>query len=93
MSPASALLLCCRSVGWPAFQPNRPSIGPSRSSLQTRFWPSRDAVAVEIVGVGVRQDLLLGDRLEQAEADHRLGDPRREHHIRVHRAVARSATR
>ena len=36
---------------------------------------SADAVAVAIVGIGQRQDRVVGDRLDQAGAEHRDRDP------------------
>ena len=34
------------------------------------------------------QDVLLGDRLEQTEPDHRRRHARAQHHLRMHRPVA-----
>ncbi|CAI8980838.1 hypothetical protein EMIT0347P_90035 [Pseudomonas sp. IT-347P] len=49
--------------------------------------PAVDAVVVFGLRGGVGEDGVFGDRLEQAEADHRWGDACRETRVRVHRAV------
>ena len=38
---------------------------------------ARDTVSVRVRGVGRRDDVIFGEGLEQAEADHRRRDPRR----------------
>ena len=49
------------------------------SSAPDPIGPAGDAVAIGVLGIGLGQNVVLGDRLQEAEADHRLGDPRRQH--------------
>lgn len=50
-----------------------------------------DTVAVAVVRIGIGQDRLFGNRLEQAEADHRRGDAGGKHRLRMHRPIAELA--
>ncbi len=48
---------------------------------------SGDAVAVRVVGIGEREQLVVGDGLEQADTEHRRCDARRDHDPFGERAV------
>ena len=50
---------------------------------------SRDAVPVRVVGVREREDVGLGNRLDQSHPDHRRRHPGREHEFPVQGSVAR----
>ncbi len=83
MSPAKASAAWSPIGRLAAFQPKRPSIRPA---VLGRSRPRRRGPRCRrrrVVGVGAGQDVGRGDRLEQAEADHRRGDAGRDHQVRV----------
>ena len=46
-----------------------------------------NAVAIAIVGIGVREDIGVGNGLDQAKPEHRRGDARRKRRVGIERAI------
>ena len=79
MSPAKAPAFCSSTLGTAAFQPNRPRISsPGCRRIRHEVGPPGDAVAVLVVRIGQVEDVVLRHALEQADAEHRGRDARRQ---------------
>ncbi len=81
---AGRLLLDGRDVGLPS----EPADDQRARRVEHVVHASGDAVTVRVVGIGEREQRVVGDRFEQADAEHRRRDARRDHDPLGERAVS-----
>ena len=86
MSPRNAPATCCSTVGTFAFQAEPAQRGSPVANVPDHVGTPGYSVSVRVVGIRERENVRLGNRLQQSHAEDGGRDARRHHDIGMKRA-------